>query len=269
MMLNLINLRTPMNPRHPLNRGRVAWWLAMPGRLGGRYLYDLCGRNHGTLTNGPLWKPTTRQGGWGHVQFDGVNDWVRVTDNPALSFGTAPMSIMFWGRTSTVAAPNKCLAYGKLLNGGSFDGWHGGLDSNGYATFIWRTGSTNYAATGSTNLADGRWHHYAHVRLSTGIYTYVDGLLVASNTNASTQANVDNSQDLAIGDGRSGSPTGEQWTGQLDSLTIYNRGLSASEVFADCTLSRMGYPEVLNRYEPMRIGGSAALANYHRLLRAA
>src|SRR5690349_1214055 len=78
-----IDIQNPINQDHPLNHGRVAWWLTLPGLEGGKYLYDLCGRSPGTLTNMTTtssgWRGTTRPGGYGHLLFDGSNDVVNMT----------------------------------------------------------------------------------------------------------------------------------------------------------------------------------------------
>lgn len=58
-----------VNWANPLNQGLVSWWLALPGRTGGGTWFDLCGRNHGTLTNSPSWVSNSRAGGLGSLQF--------------------------------------------------------------------------------------------------------------------------------------------------------------------------------------------------------
>ena len=42
-------------------------------------------RHAGTLTNGPAWKGASRPGGWGHVLFDGSNDYVTVPHSARLA----------------------------------------------------------------------------------------------------------------------------------------------------------------------------------------
>jgi hypothetical protein len=45
-----VDRRSPVDWRHPLNRGLVSWWAGLPGRAGGGTLRDLCRRHDGTLT---------------------------------------------------------------------------------------------------------------------------------------------------------------------------------------------------------------------------
>src|SRR5579862_663529 len=62
------------NMSHPLNRGRVAWWLCRPGWMGGNNWRDLIRGYSGTLaavssTNG--WQGANRAGAQGRMLYDG------------------------------------------------------------------------------------------------------------------------------------------------------------------------------------------------------
>lgn len=94
-----IDLANPVNVHHPLNLGLISWWLAVPGLDGGKYFYDLCGRNDGTLTNGPTWSNNIPPGAVSRsLSFDGVNDFVSTPITAAL--GTAEHTMSAWFRTS-------------------------------------------------------------------------------------------------------------------------------------------------------------------------
>ena len=59
-----------LDPGAPINNGLVGWWPMWEG-AGGKTL-DISGKkNHGTLTNGPLWAG-------GGIRFDGVNTGVEI-----------------------------------------------------------------------------------------------------------------------------------------------------------------------------------------------
>src|SRR4051794_12692902 len=89
-----VNLLDPADRLHPLNRGKVAWWLALPGLMGGPRWRDLIGMDDGVLTNGPAWKPTTRPGGWGQLDFSASH--VAVADAPALRVAAGDLTIGAW-----------------------------------------------------------------------------------------------------------------------------------------------------------------------------
>src|SRR4051812_47331231 len=89
---------------HPLNVGRVAWWLAGDtSPYWGAPLYrDIVpksssgGGNHGTLTGGPAWQgPAGRPGGWGSVSFDGSDDYVDCGTGASLGI-TGDLTIAGW-----------------------------------------------------------------------------------------------------------------------------------------------------------------------------
>jgi hypothetical protein len=97
----VLNYGNPVNPLAPLNRGLVGWWLNLPSRGKGNTVFDLCGKYHGTLTNGPTWSGALgRPGGFGAVTFDGSNDYITLGVAPAALKFTAisPFSISAWVR---------------------------------------------------------------------------------------------------------------------------------------------------------------------------
>ena len=65
---------------HPLTRGLLGWWRAVPGLTGSLNLYDLLGVDNGILANmgsglGSTsgWSPTAREGGYMQLNFDGTD----------------------------------------------------------------------------------------------------------------------------------------------------------------------------------------------------
>lgn len=232
---------SPVNRAHPLNRGRVAWWLSIPGMIGGRQFFDLMGLSHGTLTNFTStsgWRGTTRVGGWGNLLFDGTDDYIETGKivqlsgdySLAVSFLTYSTAIQRIFNTRGVAsgatpASEGGIAYG--LNSGAFFGGNIG-------------GSAVSSSAVSTNVA-----YRAVVRVSGGICTiYLNGSPASSPTSLGTYTPA--TQTLTIGNTDGGSPA-RWWSGLLDDITIYSRALSPAEAQQDYILSQQGYPDVLNR----------------------
>src|SRR4051794_33812532 len=95
----------PVNPDHPLNRERRAWWIVVPGTDGGRQIFDLMGFNHGTLTNmttaGSGWGGTARRGGYGNLLFDGSNDYVALGSRVGPTGG---LTVAAWVRPSSTGS---------------------------------------------------------------------------------------------------------------------------------------------------------------------
>lgn len=229
-----IVLADPVDRSHPLNRGRVAWWLVVPGLEGGRRWFDLMGLNHGALTNlttpASGWRGTTRPGGWGHILFDGVDDIVTA---PALSPPT--FTLAAWGfKTAAgngviVAQANSSVSlasyYLRIANG---SGFHAG---SGYREIIVPDCSLN------------AWHHHALTYDGATLRYYLDGAAGVSGAATGTPDATTNPCTI----GRFGDLSAQYWPGPLDDVAAWDRALSAAEMGAIYDLSRRGYPGVLRR----------------------
>ena len=106
-MNNLVNMSSPVNWGHPLNRGLVFWGLVTPGTYSGTRFTDLTNPgssgNHGTLSGSssdgpPAWQGTNRPGGWGHLKFDGgtTEHLIKLLDHESLDFDTGDFAWSFW-----------------------------------------------------------------------------------------------------------------------------------------------------------------------------
>lgn len=232
-----INWVCPVNWLHPLNRGLVSWWLCVPGVMGGSRWVDLCGRNAGTLTNmdpATDWVgPRGRPGGWGAVDFDGVNDQVLVPNNS--SFDGPPLTISLWAKYS--AAGELYLVSNYLTR------WilASSLANNGKLSFF--SGATWASAATAAN--DGIWHNLAMTHNGSTTTFYRDGRQdgTASQTITGTRAT-----NLQIGGQASA-----YFPGLLDSIAIHSRALSPAEVALLYQLSQQRYPGMLNR---VAVGGA-------------
>ena len=233
---------------HPLNRQRVAWWLALPGLNGGGTWHDLAGNHDGTLTSfsGQPWQATRRGGGWGQLQFNGTSSYVD-TGNPLTGFtGTAAASVACWAYTATTGV---YCALGDNNNNAT------SIDREGIAIFnnsgvFWcrmNCGGTDVTASGGT------WTAGVTYRV---VVTY-DGATVRIYANGVQQGSAAGSgviftsgANLRLGvRGNYGISGGGPWwwPGTLDDVSLWSRALTADEVLLDYNLSRVGYPGVLAR----------------------
>ena len=206
---------------------------------------DLSGNgNNGTLTNGP----TFNSGNGGSIVFDGVNDYVAMTNN---SFNYSPgstgeVSVESWfnltGAFGTFGAEN-ITALGVVIGQGIFNG------TNGYGLGIQRIGTGPYLCVfqvrnGSTSVSAGgdiilnTWTHVI------GTFTrnnfsriYINGTLIQSisNTSLNNLSITPNINDAALGRGGGG---GWLIGGQIPVGRIYNRALSATEVLQNYNATR-------------------------------
>jgi hypothetical protein len=236
----------PVNRRHPLNRGLLAWYRALPKLAGGGKYWDLCGRYHGTLTSGPLWSSgMSRQA----LKLDGTDDYVLITGEFGMPVN---LTVSAWGSLVVLDASSSnsdIIAMGAHIslrcNTAGIDGIYQ------YGASSWRT--TSY--TGGSLVGAG-WHHLAFVIDDTNNAQriYLDGKNVASS--AFTEAILYNGGESNTRLGRN-SGTVADYGGWIDDVRFYNRALNDSEVALLYAESRTPHTSLLN-YLPRRIRAVAA-----------
>lgn len=238
----------PLVGEHPLNRGKVAWWLTVPGWDGGRQWYDLIGSNHGTLANmgvGWGWRNTARPGGWGQVQFDGTSSYVGTPlAAPTFSTGT----IAWWqdpAGTPTDGVDRFAWGVGDatFANQVSAEKW---TDNQWYIG--WIAGGVDQRAVFAATDANFRRGRY-HLTWQAGgpSQVYLDGTLIGQNAgNTSAPATVTGAT-FRLG---AASDLVSFWSGGLDNIAIWNRTLTAAEIAEECRSDVLGYPGVLRRFAP-------------------
>ena len=165
---------------------------------------------------------TTAQSVWGgkSASFDGnLTSYWSVTDNAALEFGSGPVVIEMWIRTT------QTLQYATLLNrqlSGFFAGsWTFVLNSSTGAGDVMMymadySGGTPAVRTTGVNLIDGFWHHIAYVKTGNLHYIFVDGILRGSGT--ANTAVTDITAPLLIGNDAIYTPRG--YVGYMDDLRV-------------------------------------------------
>jgi hypothetical protein len=113
---------------------------------------DLSGNgNNGTLTNGP----TFSAGNQGSIVFDGVDDYVEVSNASSLNASTQTISVWYNattvpGRAATIVAKHDAI--------GSYNGYHM-YTGNGVEI---KVGATAYYTGPGTGIA-GVWYYLTHV----------------------------------------------------------------------------------------------------------
>ena len=174
--------------------------------------------NTGTLTNGPLW--TSGKNG-GALQFDGVDDRVRVNDADALDLSLAA-TFEAWVYPTVVPSGWRTILQ-KEADAYIFAASGGGTPASG--------GMFNgvlHVASAPSPLPVNTWTHLAASYDGAQIRFYVNGVQV--NTLAVSGSYEQNTNPLWIG---GNALYGEHFKGKLDDLRIYNRALTAAEIQTD------------------------------------
>jgi hypothetical protein len=171
-------------------------------------------------------------GGRSAISFDGVDDHIVVSDpaNGDLDLGTSDITYSVWFKTTRTGTNQTII----VKSTGSCPDSSLSINSSNTVTFNFRTdaGCTPNSVTSPLTYTDGNWHHAVGVfDRDQGLYLYMNGVLVASNTSfpMSPSFNHDTTTSLTIGRrNNAGSPT--QFMGEVDEVAILKRTVTAQEV---------------------------------------
>lgn len=239
-----INLTNPVNWQHPLNKGLVAWWIGLPGRTG-NVLYNLVGRNHGTLTNGPTWRAGPN--GFAANNFDGTDDYVSPP-NLGLS-GAIARTFAGWIYQTSISSGTKSIFRCGPDNTSALQtfGLWCNVTINGdlYVPFWSRDWYTGAVITANTWTHVTVTYNGGAVQTAGNVVVYVNGVSRSLTSVGSATGNA-NTVETAY---RLGADpiSGLYLSGSLSDLRFHNRALAADEVFALYDQSRRGHPNTLRR----------------------
>ena len=165
----------------------------------------------------------------GGLEFDGVDDYVEVPDDPGLNFGAGDdLSIDAWIRTDS---PIRQAIVHKRTQGPGNPGF--GFYTNPLLFEMW-DGVNFQICLGSTALDDGEWHFVA-VTVDrddpNGIKMYVDGVLETVCDPTGVPGSLANTLPLFIGaDPLAPGGGNVWWDGILDEIEIFRRALTTTEI---------------------------------------
>ena len=182
---------------------------------------SLYGRD-GTLLNGPVWLSGYIDGA---LEFDGVDDYVKVTGYKGIS-GGASRTCTAWIKTSV--ADKEVITWGTKSAGQK---WIVKLNTTTGELYVNIGGGY---ICGSTVLTDDAWHHIAVVVDDDSsadiseVLLYVDG--VAEVISDSSEKLIDTGFDQKVAIGVYPSGAGYYFDGLMDDVRVYDRALSESEI---------------------------------------
>ena len=209
----------------PTNLGLVGYWSMNEGA--GTVAGDGSGNgNRGTLTNGPTWVDGKRGKA---LNFDGVDDEVKVADSSSLVFNDISMSAWFKvtsnGDLQELFRQDICSGtrdlYGmRMTTAGIFD------------VLLSRDTTIDSVSTIGARLDNGTWHHIVGVgNVGVGLKVYIDRVLNNTASDASTGSIDSAATFLRIGkSGDCGTPNQDFFNGSIDEVRIYNRVLTPAEI---------------------------------------
>ena len=179
----------------------------------GNTVYDLSGfGNTSALTNGPTYNSSNL----GAFVLDGSNDYILVNSQANILSKTAYTKIAYIYISNFSTANN-------IISGG-FSGQHAFWMSSTDKLHAGHNGAWN-TVVGATSLSLNTWY-FAAVTYSdsTGWKLYLNGR--EDGTSATTTTFTGN-QEIVIG----AYSSGNNFTGRISNIQVYNRALTATEIF--------------------------------------
>jgi hypothetical protein len=197
----------------------------------GTTLADLSGGgNTGTLTNGPTYSSANG----GSIVFDATNDSIIIPENSALNTQTPTVEV--WVKTNATTQNGFWFEKGQVNTQYS-------LFQEG-AVIQWRQnigGSiTNLSTTTATYMNTNSWYQVVATYTSGSRKLYINGTLVNSDAQTGTIATNANGMSIGVYGGYNGG-RGYYYSGNIASVKIYNRELSADEVSQNFNATRGRY----------------------------
>jgi hypothetical protein len=208
--------------------GLISWWRAENNAL------DSIGTNNGTLTNGA----TFGAGKAGQAfLFDGINDYLNVPD--AASLRPSSLSVEAWVLFSATPTGVRSII-AKPLGSGSLDSYAIYIDNGNLKAVIADTGGLGSILSYPFSPILGRWYHFAYTLddANNRQALYVDGLEVVSGTE--TKSPSYDTRPFILGADIEGGGLSYFFAGEIDEAALYNRALTAQEVYGIHSASGAG-----------------------------
>jgi hypothetical protein len=207
--------------------GMVSYWKFEEGS--GNLVGDSANGNDGVLNPiGPIW--TTGKVG-DALSFDGMDDSVIVSDDESLDIQNQ-LSIETWIKTTEKDKLQNIVAKFTYSTGTDNSGYklnvHGGLGNTAQIAI----GNNDYDyVVGTSDIADGQFHHVVGTYSNGILKIYVDGVLEGTTTGAASSIRTNN-RPLSIGSREYGNiyDTNRFFKGTIDEVRIYSRALTGTEV---------------------------------------
>jgi hypothetical protein len=158
------------------------------------------------------------------LKFDGIDDYIEFSSYYGIG-GSNPRTVEAWIKTNVVDVNQSIVNWGSDATGTRYNFRIDGV--NGNTLRIEVAGGYEY---GTTNLADGKWHHVVTTFSGSDVTDhqfYVDGSLEGVGASGSTTVNTSTTSPVWIG---SDPYFSRYMNGIIDEVRIYNRALESEEI---------------------------------------
>ncbi len=214
----------------PANPERLVGFWTFDNRTGSK-AYDWSGNlNNGTLTDMNTTGNSTSgwqsysdcKAGLSCLKFDGVNDYVKVSDSPSLNF--SEITVALWVKSPSDQSPN----IGLVVKANTFEVT---IDTpNKIGAWVNRQGATYATYSSDNTVPNDQWTHVAFTYDGAHQRVYING--IESNNDPLTGAITNTTSPVSIGNSTQG-----YFNGIIDEVKIWNVSLSSDEIAAEYELS--------------------------------
>jgi hypothetical protein len=190
--------------------GLIAYWKL--DEIEGSAAHESISGSSSFVIGNPLWQPTGGQVG-GALQFDGVDDCI-ITATLSLNPAKGPFSVLAWVKGG---APGQVVIFSEPTSANWLK-----VDAEGkLMTELQGFGRSAGPLRSQAIITDGQWHRIGLVWDGSHRRLYIDGVVVAEDTQDSLPGSI---SGLFIGAGKALQP-GTFWSGLIDDVRIYNRAV--------------------------------------------
>ena len=187
---------------------------------------------NGTLTGTTL--PTwTNSGKFSKaINFDGIDDYINISDNNVIDMGTGDYTVSTWFKTSNPATLQM------IINHRSGDEWLVGISASKIQTYIYDSGTAHtQTVTGTSTILANTWYYLTVIYSRAGNATiYLNGKVDGSGSLTGIPESIAPSGSLRIGynsTGNSGAWANAYFNGLIDEVKIYSAALTVDEIKID------------------------------------
>lgn len=213
-----------LNKSNQITLGLVGAWLNYPHLSGGKYLYNLLGKNNGTVWGSPTYSLHSSK--CSTIKFNGTDNYVTLP----LILTAYPLTIMVKAKCADTTSYSPCVTLGQNLTPFHVFARIGfrGDASDKVEAVIAGTGVTS--ANSTDTFTANTWVTIAGTfSNSTTSVVYLNGVGTNSTTNLSSGPNTPT--QFAVGrDALVGADGGAYGNVTIESVWVWNRILSASEI---------------------------------------
>jgi len=217
-------------------KGLIGWW---PFFGKSQTLFDFSGYgNHGTITNGPIWKPNQFLGGHS-LDFDGVDDIVNAGSNATIdNIFAGGGTFTAWINARSVGEAN----FGRIVDKSSSviqaDGWALLVKNTSNPRMGFGRGFTTNVGNWDSPLDSIPFNVWLHVAVTynedfdnNNAILYINGesVVVSLTDTPSGSAQSDAAEDLTIGNFKD---TDVTFDGLISDVRLYDRILASGEIWA-------------------------------------